>query len=148
MQHGHELGHAPCMYLSMLHFRANAAWPCPCCMSESLLNFHVHSSTPSSYCKSRPKSILNVQVQVHSASPSHCCNFRVHTASIDPCCMSMSILHVHDHAACPCSCIWCMSKSISMLHSHVHAASPCPICVSISMLQSTSMLKPMSMLHV
>ncbi len=47
-----------------------------------------------------------------------------------PRCMSMIMLHVHDHAACPSPC--CMSMSI--LHVYAHAARPCQCCMSVPML--------------
>jgi hypothetical protein len=66
-------------------------------------------------------------------------------------CMSMSRLHAHNHAACPCpSCM-----PISMLHARVHAACPYPCCMPVSMLHAyvcaactCPCCMPMSILHI
>jgi hypothetical protein len=47
-----------------------------------------------------------------------------------PCCMPMSMPHVRFHAACQCKC--CMSMSI--LHIRVQAAYPCLWSMAVSML--------------
>jgi hypothetical protein len=77
---------------------------------------------------------------------------RVHAAcpcscrSPCPNCMSVFMLHVHVHAACPCSC--CIS--MFMLHAHVHAACPCSCCMSMFMSNSAGpdpSCISMSMIH-
>jgi hypothetical protein len=50
----------------------------------------------------------------------------LHAAFPFPCCMSMPMLHVHVHAAFPCPC--CMS--MSMLHVYVHVACSCSFCMT------------------
>jgi hypothetical protein len=88
------------MSMFMMHVRAHAACPHPCCMPMSMLNFHVCAACPCPSCM--PMSLLYVCV------PAACSLF---------CCMFTSLLHVHSHAA------W-----ISMLHIRVHveAASSSP----------------------
>ncbi len=54
----------------------------------------------------------------------------VHAACPGSCCMPVSMLHAHVHATCMCQ--WCMP--MSMLHIHDHAACPCPYCMFMSML--------------
>jgi hypothetical protein len=82
----------------------------------------------------------------HSGSMHPCMStVQVHAAWPKPCCVSMSMLHVHVHAArpcpysMPCPCFMFMSMlhfismlhsmsrlhSVSMLHSYVNVSCPC-----------------------
>jgi hypothetical protein len=50
-----------------------------------------------------------------------------------PYCMSLSMVHIHVHNACPCPCPCCLSMSMSKLYVKVHAVYPCQCCMSMSM---------------
>ncbi len=133
--------------MSILRFPVYAACPCSCCMLMPLLDVHVPAACPRPCCMDLNQQhghrqaawtlILRVWTWTCSMDmgthPDNC----VHAACLYscPCCMSMSILHIHVHAACSCTC-WMF---MSILHIHVNAAvhvaaRSCPCCMSMSML--------------
>jgi hypothetical protein len=111
--------------------------PCPCCMSM----LHVHGACP--WCMSMFTSMVHAWPCPWCMSCAWClsmCMVPVHVHGACPCpwCMSVPIVHVCAHGACLCP--WCMSVPMVhvhfMLQAHFHAADPC--CRSISMLHRTA----------
>jgi hypothetical protein len=114
MQSGHVHVACPClscMPLSMLHDHVHAACPCPGCISicHVRVQGHVHAHV---------LSIVRVYDHVHASCPCPCFLS-----------MSMSILHVRDHA-CPYLCMY-MFMSMPLAHVHAACLCPCSCCMSL-----------------
>ncbi len=106
----------------------NSLWLCQCpcpspccncvwCISISMLHVNVHPALYNVHLACRCPWCIFL---------GPCCMSRMSNS----CCMSMAILQVFVHAACPCPC----SMSMPILHVHVHAACKRLCCVSIFML--------------
>ncbi len=118
----------PCfLTISMLHVQVHAAWTWTsstdlvmqdrrghatwtCSVDIDMQHGHGHAAWKNTCCLSTFMFMLHDNVHVRAECPY-----------LDPCCMSMSTLHVPVHAVCPCLCCMPMFSFAPMSMLHIHA---------------------------